>query len=169
MTDSTHSLSLNNITHPALTTQHTSPQGTKNSLSLYHANIHSLPHKHQLLVSHLDLRNNTPDIITLTDNYLSNNTNNAMYPLDHYQANHSKDVCVYYKDDLHIKFLEDVKILDASSIIIQIHKNKHKTLPVHTIINLYRRPNRDIPNFIRSLQRLLDQILTHTLPQQLRS
>ena len=50
---------------------------------------------------------------------------------------------------------------NAATIILQIHRNKLKTDPIHTIINMYRRPHHD-PNFTDNLRILIDSILTKT-------
>ena len=62
------------------------------------------------------------------------------------------------KDNTHSTIL-DIKTPKAATIIIQIHDNKQKNNPIHTIINIYRRPLQD-HDFIKNLQSTIDQIYT---------
>jgi hypothetical protein len=130
-----------------------------NTLSLYHTNIHSLPDKYDRLKAHLEQYKNTPDIITITDNYLQDDTNQNSYPIEHYTAHHKKDITTYTKNNMHVTTEEDIEIPQAATIILQIHKNKQKNNPIHTIINVYRRPHTD-HEFITNLQTTIDQIYT---------
>merc|ERR1711966_311876 len=61
---------------------------------------------------------------------------------------------------MHITYAENIKLPDAATIIIQIHKNKRKNNPIHTIINIYRRPHQNIHNFLINLQSAIDDIRT---------
>jgi hypothetical protein len=47
----------------------------------------------------------------------------------------------------------------SATIIAQIHNNKTKTNPIHTIINIYRKPQYD-KDFTNNLQKVIDDILT---------
>lgn len=147
------------ITHPLLTTTLDNYHIPNNTLSLYHTNIHSLPDKYLLLTAHLEHFRHTPDIITLTDNYIDKDTNPDSYPLVGYTHKHTPGVSVYCKHNLHITFLNTVKIDQVETCILQIHDTKQKTNPIHTIINIYRRP-RPMPDFYKNLQNAIDSILT---------
>ena len=102
---------------------------------------------------------NKPDIITLTDTYIKNSTDQDIYPLDNYELKHENSISTYTKKGMNITHMEDATIKNAATIIIQIHKNKHKNNPIHTIINIYRRPHRnEITDFIESLQNTIHNI-----------
>ena len=131
------------------------------TLSLYHTNIRSLLVHYDHLTKHLDRFPNTPDIITLTDNFLDKHTNPLSYPFPNYTTHHTPDVSVYAKNNLHSTRLSvEQKITDAKTIIIQIHKTKHKNNPTHTIINIYRRPRPNIDQFLVDLQEMINHIYT---------
>jgi hypothetical protein len=85
---------LNNITHPLLKTQLNNYNIPNNCLTLYHTNIHSLPDKHDLLKTHLQLFNILPDIITLSDNLLPESINKSSYPIQQYIHQHTPDISV---------------------------------------------------------------------------
>ena len=147
------------ITHPLLTTTLDNYHIPNNTLSLYHTNIHSLPDKYLLLTAHLEHFRQTPDIITLTDNFIDKDTNPNSYPLVGYTHKHTPGVSVYCKHNLHTTFLNTVEIDQVETCILQIHDTKQKTNPIHTIINIYRRP-RPMPDFNKNLQNAIDSILT---------
>jgi hypothetical protein len=150
---------MTDITHPALTTTLNKYDLPTNSLSTFHTNIHSLPDKYLLLIEHLSQYNNQPDLIALSDNYLNIDTNPNSFPINGYYHKHIPDITVYYKTSIHISFL-DIIIPQAATIILQIHKTERKTDPIHTIINIYRRPHHDITQFTNDLQTAIDNILT---------
>ena len=155
----TSQLALNNITHPKLTTKLNNYILPNNSTTIYHTNIHSLPHKHDLLNTHLDLLTNPPDIITLTDNMLPENINQQNYPIQQYKHIHVLDVSVYYRINLHISPLPNPNpIQDSKHIIIQIHTNEQLNNPTHTLINIYHRPRKNNDQFIKDLQTTIDSI-----------
>jgi hypothetical protein len=101
----------------------------------------------------------TPDIIAITENKLVERANRNSYPITLYEAIHEPDISVYTKKNMYITHLEDIETERASTIIIQIHKNKQKNDHTHTIINIYRRPPHD-PAFIMNIQSTIDQIYT---------
>ena len=84
------------------------------------------------------------------------------YPLPNYTPYHAPNVSVYLKNDLHTTILATDLLIDNSSFIItQLHPNKYKTNPIHTIINLYRNPNRPpTTTFTKDLQKMIDFIHT---------
>ena len=111
------------------------------------------------MTAHLALfAQHKPDIITITDNYLTTDTNPSSFPLPQYKHRHIPDVTVYYKDNLHTTFL-DIKIPRTAACTLQIHNNEQKTDPAYTILNIYRRPRTDT-EFIQNLQNAIDTILT---------
>jgi hypothetical protein len=150
---------LHNITHPLLTTRLDNLDIPNNTLSLYHTNIHSLSHKFLLLTEHLGRLKTTPDIITLSDNYLNQDTHPNCYRLDAYAHKHVTDVSVYYKENMHVTLIDDIPTPNAATIIMQVHATEQKTNPIHTIISIYRRPHPD-PDFITNLQATIDTITT---------
>jgi hypothetical protein len=150
---------LHEITHPNLTTSPDNHDIPQHTLSLYHTNIHSLPDKYLLLKEHLAEHRKQPDIITLSDNYLTDDTHPNTHPLDTYNHKHAKDISVYYKQNMYVTLTDDIDIPGAATIILQIHGNEQKNNPIHTIINIYRRPHGD-HNFIPNLQAATDTITT---------
>jgi hypothetical protein len=54
----------------------------------------------------------------------------------------------------------DIHIQDTATIVIEIHGTERKTNPIHTIINIYRRPNTNIQTFITNTQTAIDDIYT---------
>ena len=78
--------------------------------------------------------------------------------MQNYKHKHVKDVTVYYKEDMHVTTTKNDDITSAN-IIIQIHKNKQKNNPIHTIINIYRRPHSCThTEFTTDLQTVIDTI-----------
>ena len=150
---------LKNITHPKLKTKLNIYIIPKHTLSIYHTNIRSLPDKYDTLKEHLAQYTNPPDIIAITDNYLKDNPNQNSYPIQNYTTHHKQDITTYIKNTLHYTIEDNINIQKTASIIIQIHENKQKNNPTHTIINLYRRPNRD-SDLIDNLQETIDKIHT---------
>ena len=110
------------------------------------------------MTEHLKLFDNKPDMITLPDNYLTDQTNQNSYPITDYISIHKTDITVYVNTNLHITTIDDITIKDTSTIITEIHETANKTNPIHTIIHLYRRPNTDIPEFIQNTQKAIDKI-----------
>jgi hypothetical protein len=66
---------------------------------------------------------------------------------------------VYYKHNLYTTLLNTIEIPQVATCILQIHETKQKTSPVHTIINIYRRP-KHMPDFNKDLQNAIDSILS---------
>jgi hypothetical protein len=58
---------------------------------------------------------------------------------------------------MHVTFIENSSFPKAATIILQIHKDNKKNNPIHTIINIYRRPRID-PDFIPNMQLVIDNI-----------
>jgi len=95
--------------------------------------------------------------------------NQNSYPIDQYSHKHIPDVSVYYKTNLHVTFIDpkDITIPNIATCILQIHDSKQKTNPIHTIINLYRRPNKPTTNpegdtgIEKNIQAAVDKILTN--------
>jgi len=91
---------------------------------------------------------------------LNANINPNSYPLSGYSPpRHRPGVTVYHNPNLHTKYIDNINIPHAGSIILQIHDTEQRTNPIHTIINIYRRPHWD-PDFTLNLQSTIDQILT---------
>ena len=65
---------------------------------------------------------------------------------------------MYYNPNLYTTFITDINTPQAATIIIQIHKTKQKTNPIHTIINIYRRPHWNT-EFASDLQSTIDEII----------
>ena len=63
---------------------------------------------------------------------------------------------MYYNQQLNVTTL-DIDLPLSATIILQIHSNKIKTNPIHTIINIYRRPRKD-KEFTINLQRVISTI-----------
>ena len=59
---------------------------------------------------------------------------------------------------MHITFDDDLHIPEVNTIILQIHSNNQKNNPIHTIINMYRRPHHN-PTFIQDTQSIINTIL----------
>jgi hypothetical protein len=152
-------MTLECITHPRLTSALDITDFPENLLSIYHTNIHSLPHKYLLLTEHLSQYNNTPAVIALSENQLTNQVNQHSYSLNGYTHIHKEDISVYYNESMHITHVDDITIPQVATIIIQVHEDKMTTNPTHTIINLYRRP-RPNTELIKDLQEAIDTILT---------
>ena len=89
---------------------------------------------------------------------MPNDSNQNSYPITGYQAHHIKDVSVYYKLSLHVTILE-LNIPQTATIAIEVHDNEQKNHPIHTILNIYRRPRKK-HNFSNDMQTALDTILT---------
>jgi hypothetical protein len=151
---------LQDITHPSLDTQLDNHDIDANTLSLYHNNIHSIAHKFLTFLVHLQLFTNTPDIMALTDNYLKGQPNPNTFPIPTYKAHHRKDVSVYVKTSMFTTLLEDIDIPEAATVIVQIHNTKQTNNPIHTILNMYRRPSTDPRAFTINLQTAIDEIYT---------
>ena len=131
---------LASITHPHLTTKLNNMKIPRNTFSLYHTNIDSLIPKHPLLTEHMNrFTHNTPDIITITDNYMTGDINDNLLPIPTYTSIHIQDVSVYYKTNLHVTTITDIHIRQVFTTIIQIHNTQAKTDASRTIISLYRR------------------------------
>ena len=114
-----------------------------------------------MLKAHLhSFTTNTPDILTLTDNYLDDKTNDNAFPIDGYSSVHRKGISVYYKNNLHAAVVDDISmpIARAHTIVVQIHDTCQKTNAIRTIISIYRRPHADA-KFLPELQALIDAIV----------
>jgi hypothetical protein len=64
---------------------------------------------------------------------------------------------VYYKLSLHVTIL--LNIPQTATITIEVHDNEQKNRPIHTILNMYRRPRKK-HKFSSDMQTALDTILT---------
>ena len=104
---------MTDITHPTLTTTPNNRDLPTNSLSTFHANIHSLPSKYLLLIEHLNQYSNQPDLIVLSDNYLNIDTNPNCFPINGYYHKHIPDITVYYKTSIHISFLDVIETIEG--------------------------------------------------------
>ena len=155
--DNTHTL--NDLTHPILTTSNDNYHIDDGTLSVYHTNIHSLIHKLELLIKHLELFTKQPDIIVLTDTYLIDQTSANSFQIAGYAVIHKKDISIYYRTNMNVTTLE-LEISPSASTIIQIHDNQQKTNPIHTFIGIYRRPHTDKAEFLKNIQEAIDDILT---------
>jgi hypothetical protein len=151
---------MKDITHPHLTTTLDNLNFPTHSLSLLHTNIQSLStSKHLLLQERLKAFPNPPDVIALSETHLPDDINQSSFPIDGYEPKHKLDLTIYYKQNLHVSFLDHINIPQAATIILQIHNNERKTNPVHTIINIYRKPHRN-PLFPQDLESAISKILT---------
>ena len=151
------------ITHPHLTHTIDSTAIPDRTFSLYHTNIRSLRQKHPLLVEHMtQFQPNTPDIITITDNYLKGDINQNLFPLATYTSIHEQDVSVYHKSNLHVTTVTDIHIRQVHSIVIQIHNTPAKTDASRTVISMYRRPKKADKTFIHDLSDMIEEIRTRT-------
>jgi hypothetical protein len=150
---------MKDITHPHLVTTLNERNFPTNSLSLLHTNICSLPHKYLLLQEHLATFTNPPDIIALSENRLTDDINPNSFPINGYSQKHKYDITIYHKHNLHISYLDHINIPQAATIILQIHSTERKTDPIHTIINIYRRPLPN-PQFPQDLESAINEILT---------
>ena len=67
---------------------------------------------------------------------------------------------------MHITILDNITIPNIASITIQIHKTKQKTNPIHTIINIYRRPQnpKDHPERDKNIQNNIFNALAVVVP-----
>ena len=119
---------------------HTIPN---NTLSFYQTNIHSLSAHYDTLMEHLRLFNKLPDLITLSDNYLTDDTNQNSFPIPSHIAYHKTDLTIYISTNIHHTIITDITIPDTATCIIEI-KNSTTSLATHTIINAYRRPTTNV-------------------------
>ena len=127
---------------------------------MYHTNIRSLQDKYDMLLEHLANYKKKPDIIAISDNYLhSEDVNQNMLPITGYTTHHMTDVTMYTNQNLNTTQMNEITVPNVATNIIQIHANRQKTNPIHTIIGIYRRPHSD-PDFIKNLQSAIDQIYT---------
>jgi hypothetical protein len=158
-TNTTHAQRLTDITHPHIDTKNDFFDIPQNTLSLYHTNICSLNTKHMaaLQETHIAQFKRLPDIITLTETKLTDATNATHHTLNHYTPYHTKDISVYVKHNIHTSIMDSISMTTASTLVLRIHTNEHKTNTIHTIINIYRRPQTD-PTFEQDLQAAIDDI-----------
>jgi hypothetical protein len=114
-------------------------------------------------VEHMtQFQRNTPDIITITDNYLKGDINQNLFPIPTYTSIHKQDVSVYHKSNLHVTTITDIHIRQVHSIIIQIHNTPAKTDASRTVISIYRRPKKTDKTFIHDLSDMIDKIRART-------
>ena len=64
---------------------------------------------------------------------------------------------MYCRKNIHTTIMTDITIPEVATIIVQIHKDKTKTDPIHTIINLYRRPRKN-KQLTKDIQTAIDSI-----------
>lgn len=130
---------------------------TDNPLNIYSTNIHSLPDKFDRLTIQLNLLEQKPSIIVLTDNYLNAETDPCSFPLHGYTTYHTSDVSVYTDKLLHTS-MKSIQTRHSSTAVIQIHKTAETNDPIHTMIGTYRRPSMDKKDFITEMQTVIDSI-----------
>jgi hypothetical protein len=107
----------------------------------------------------LKLFNKLPDLITLSDNYLTDDADQNLFPIPNHTTYHKTDITIYINTNIHHNIITDITIPDTATYIIEI-KNSANTLATHTFINTYRRPKTHIPTFIDNLQKAIDAITT---------
>ena len=150
------------VRHPDLTVKLDNFTIPPKAFSIHHTNIHSLPHKYLLLQHYIaQFKQHQPDIIAITDNYITDEHHATSFPLDDYKHKHKTDVTMYFKSNLHIS-IPNYSMTGTATNIVQVHKTAQKNNPIHTVIGMYRRPRQDSASltlFYTQLQSLLDTII----------